>query len=159
MLSNLPGPGPGRPPGLPNKATGRAREAIAQFVDGNAERLTEWLDRIAEENPKAAFDSFMSVVEYHIPKLSRAENVNSTVDGVAAMSTERLLQLERIVSRLTGSEALLIAPEPKKIDEDAELLAAQKQSEASSRGTSQTDAILVESQKNGQQTERGDSND
>ena len=78
---------PGRPAGSPNKA---ARQAIAQFVDGNAHRLTEWLDSVAngvkaedpetgEEryvvppNPAKAFDMFQSVVEYHIPKLARTE--------------------------------------------------------------------------------------
>lgn len=66
-----PPPGPGRPKGLPNKSTSNAREAIAAFVDGNAHRLLEWLDRIAEDNPKAAFDCFQSVIEYHIPKLAR----------------------------------------------------------------------------------------
>jgi hypothetical protein len=111
--------GPGRPQGLPNKATRNAREAIAAFVDGNAHRLSDLLDRIAEDNPKAAFDAFMSVVEYHIPKLSRSENTNVNVEGVSGMSTERLLQLERIVSRLTGSEAMLIAPEPKKLSVDS----------------------------------------
>ena len=69
---NIP-PGPGRPKGLPNKATSQARDAIATFVDGNADRLSKWLDEIAETNPKAAFDCFMSVVEYHIPKLARTE--------------------------------------------------------------------------------------
>lgn len=63
----------GRPKGAPNKATLQAREAIAAFVDGNAHRLTEWLDRIAQDNPKAAFDCFQSVIEYHIPKLARTE--------------------------------------------------------------------------------------
>lgn len=63
----------GRPKGAVNKATANAREAIAAFVDGNAHRLTEWLDRIAADNPKAAFDCFQSVVEYHIPKLQRTE--------------------------------------------------------------------------------------
>lgn len=67
-------PGPGRPKGLPNKATQNAREAIAQFVDGNAHRLVGWLDRIADDNPKAAFDCFQSVIEYHIPKLARTEH-------------------------------------------------------------------------------------
>ena len=38
----------GRQAGTPNKATSAAREAIAQFVDGNAHRLTEWLDRVAD---------------------------------------------------------------------------------------------------------------
>lgn len=67
--------GGGRRKGIPNKATARAREAIAAFVDGNAYRLTEWLDRIAEENPKDAFNCFQSVIEYHIPKLARTEQV------------------------------------------------------------------------------------
>lgn len=63
----------GRPVGAINKATRGAREAIAMFVEGNVERLEGWLDQIAEENPLAAFDRFMSVVEYHIPKLQRQE--------------------------------------------------------------------------------------
>ena len=94
-MSNLPKKGPGRPPGTPNKATADARQAIAQFVDGNAHRLTEWLDKVAEgvkvveqdedgnpvekyvvpPNPAKAFDMFQSVVEYHIPKLARQELV------------------------------------------------------------------------------------
>ncbi len=68
-----PPPGPGRPKGAPNKATLKAREAIAAFVDDNAHRLEEWLDRIAEKDPKQAFDCFQSVIEYHIPKLARTE--------------------------------------------------------------------------------------
>lgn len=74
---------PGRPKGIPktggrqkgavNKATQNAREAIAEFVDGNAHRLVEWLDRIAIDSPKDAFNCFQSVIEYHIPKLARTE--------------------------------------------------------------------------------------
>ena len=84
--------GAGRPLGSPNKATTEARQAIASFVDGNAHRLTGWLDQVAagvktedpetgEEkyivppNPAKAFDMFQSVVEYHIPKLARQEHV------------------------------------------------------------------------------------
>lgn len=86
----------GRVKGTPNKATADARQAIAQFVDGNAHRLTEWLDSVAEgvktqeqdpetgemvekwvvpPNPGKAFDLFQSVVEYHVPKLARMEHV------------------------------------------------------------------------------------
>lgn len=91
-MSNLPKRGPGRPPGMPNKATADARQAIAQFVDGNAHRLSEWLDAVAKgvktidqetgdekyivpPNPAKAFDMFQSVVEYHVPKLARTELV------------------------------------------------------------------------------------
>jgi hypothetical protein len=57
-------PGPGRPKGLPNKSTQAAREAIARFVDGNADRLQGWLDQIAEEKgPQAAFDCFSTLLE------------------------------------------------------------------------------------------------
>lgn len=62
-----------RPKGSLNKSTGLAREAIARFVDGNAGRLAGWLDQIAEDDPKAAFQCFMDVVEYHVPKLARTE--------------------------------------------------------------------------------------
>jgi hypothetical protein len=77
----------GRVAGTPNKATNEARHAIASFVDGNAHRLTGWLDKVAEgvqdadgayvvpPNPAKAFDMFQSVVEYHIPKLARQEHV------------------------------------------------------------------------------------
>jgi hypothetical protein len=71
--------------------------AIAEFVEGNAHRLTGWLDQVAEgvvltdkdgnevydsegnlvyitrPNPEKAFNLFQSVVEYHIPKLARSE--------------------------------------------------------------------------------------
>ena len=84
--------GAGRPAGSPNKATKEAREAIGAFVDGNAHRLTEWLDQVAAgvkvydpetdmekyivpPNPAKAFDMFQSVVEYHVPKLARTEHV------------------------------------------------------------------------------------
>lgn len=84
----------GRVAGTPNKATMEARQAIGAFVDGNAHRLTEWLDQVAAgvkvtemtedgpmekyvvpPNPAKAFDMFQSVVEYHVPKLARTEHV------------------------------------------------------------------------------------
>ena len=88
----------GRPPGKPNKATTEAREAIAKFVDGNAHRMGRWLDQIAAQNPKAAFDCFMSVVEYHIPKLSR-------VDQKIGMDEDLPDQIAEIFRQIDGSTA------------------------------------------------------
>ena len=93
----------GRKPGTPNKSTIEARQAISEFVDGNAHRLTDWLDSVANgvkgmdpeteaefyivpPNPAKAFDMFQSVVEYHVPKLARME-VSGTPGG-AAIKTE-----------------------------------------------------------------------
>ncbi len=76
--------------GVPNKATLLAREAIASFVDGNAHRLAKWLDEIAADSPKDAFNSFMSVVEYHIPKLARTDHQQLDKDGKPADSTVKV---------------------------------------------------------------------
>jgi hypothetical protein len=94
-------PGPGRPAGLPNKATQAAREAIAMFVDGNAHRLQDWLDQVAvgvkndegeyvvEPNPEKAYQLFQSVIEYHVPKLSRSD-VTATVSVSPAEALKAL---------------------------------------------------------------------
>jgi hypothetical protein len=70
----------GRSAGTPNRSTALAREAIAKFVDGNSHKLQEWLDEIAMNEklgPKVAFDCFMQVAEYHVPKLARTEHTGS----------------------------------------------------------------------------------
>lgn len=48
--SNLPGAGPGRPKGVPNKTTQAAKDAIALAAEklGGAERLVAW----AQEEPQ-----------------------------------------------------------------------------------------------------------
>lgn len=61
---------------MPNKATANARQAIAAFVDGNAPRLQEWLEAIAEDEklgPLVAFQCVRDLLEYHVPKLGRTE--------------------------------------------------------------------------------------
>ena len=75
--------GGGSRKGVPNKSTAQAREAIALFVDGNAERLQGWLDQIAEDKgPQAAFDCFTSLLEYHVPKLARHEHTGNNGDKI-----------------------------------------------------------------------------
>jgi hypothetical protein len=84
QLKNNP-KGAGRPAGSPNKSTALAREAIAKFVDGNADKLQQWLDEIAMNEklgPKVAFDCFMQVAEYHVPKLSRVDQIQDTTATV-----------------------------------------------------------------------------
>jgi hypothetical protein len=77
----------GRPKGSPNKSTAMAREAIAQFVEGNAPSMQKWLEQVAEgvkndddkfivlPNPEKAFGMLQSVMEYHLPKLARSEHI------------------------------------------------------------------------------------
>lgn len=105
-------PGSGRQVGSLNKVTLTAKLAIAEFVDGNAHRLTGWLDAVADgtlmldaagnqvyddegnklyvtkPNPEKAFNLFQSVVEYHVPKLARSEvsGINGSAIEISASS-------------------------------------------------------------------------
>ncbi len=87
-------PGPGRPKGIPNKATATVREAIARVLESNVENFSRWLAAVAEGEREAAAESAesktetswirkpdpglalklaMDMAEYHIPKLARTE--------------------------------------------------------------------------------------
>ncbi len=69
----------GRPKGSVNRATADVRAAIAVFAEGNAHKLQDWLDRVAEgsegnrPDPAKAADLYLRAIEYHIPKLARTE--------------------------------------------------------------------------------------
>jgi hypothetical protein len=79
--------GGGSRKGIPNKSTALAREAIAQFVDGNAARLQGWLDEIAsdeKQGPAVAFRLMLDVMEYHVPKLARTEHTGEGGGAVKA---------------------------------------------------------------------------
>lgn len=77
----IPNDGKGRPPGIPNKATSKVREAIALVADAMAPEFMGWLQRTADgdpekgikPDPKGAADIYLKAIEYHIPKLSRVE--------------------------------------------------------------------------------------
>ncbi|MBU3629298.1 hypothetical protein [Polynucleobacter sp. AP-Reno-20A-A9] len=90
----------GRQLGTPNKASNDLRKAITALIDGNIDKLSEWLDTVASgvrkvdletgkqtheylvrPNPAKAFDMFMSAVEYAIPKLARTEIVEEAIDS------------------------------------------------------------------------------
>ena len=65
--------GGGSRKGVPNKATADVREAIARFAQSTVPQFQEWINRVAQEDPAKAADLFLKAIEYHIPKLSRAE--------------------------------------------------------------------------------------
>jgi hypothetical protein len=93
----------GRPKGVPNKSTAQAREAIAQFVDGNAHKMQEWLEQVAigvknEDNkfivlpnPEKAFGMLQSVMEYHLPKLARTEHTGDEDQPVKVIHEHKFL--------------------------------------------------------------------
>lgn len=73
----------GRKPGSVNKATQDVRQAVALLAQNNVSKLEQWLEDTANGDPdngvkpdpgKAAL-LLLQAMEYHIPKLSRAEHV------------------------------------------------------------------------------------
>lgn len=84
-----PGPGPGRPKGMPNKATVQFRETIQALLDGNRENVAIWLDQVAtgshgkEPAPEKALDLLAKLAEYAAPKLSRTEVVGDNDSPLA----------------------------------------------------------------------------
>lgn len=63
----------GRPPGSKNIATTRVREAYQKLTEDNLENMTHWLQQIATDNPKEAFELMLKMSEYVLPKLQRQE--------------------------------------------------------------------------------------
>jgi hypothetical protein len=89
----------GRQIGTPNKATSDARRAVAEIVDSNSHRLSEWLNTVADgirkidsstgqasseylvgPNPAKAFEMYRSLLEYHVPKLTRVQVAGNEFD-------------------------------------------------------------------------------
>lgn len=113
----------GRAKGTPNRSTVAAREAIGRFVDANAHRLQEWLDKVANglpqvdengvvipgkwlvpPNPLNAANLLNSMVEYHIPKLARTEVTGK--DGEALFPNENRAIIEGEVLKLVAPKRL-----------------------------------------------------
>lgn len=86
-----PNAGKGRVKGVPNKATKDVRTAIALVAQNKADDLERWLDQTAEgikatgkdgqptddylvkPDPGRAAQILLSTIEFHIPRLARAE--------------------------------------------------------------------------------------
>jgi len=84
----------GRPKGVPNRTTEAIKEAYTLLLHGNLENLTEWIDRVAEKNPKEAFYMLTQLNEYVIPKLARTESevthkgLNPILDRIDALNKQ-----------------------------------------------------------------------
>lgn len=68
-----PNAGKGRKKGIPNRTTMDVRLAIAQIAQNNVQNVQRWLERTARKQPGRALDLYLSLCEYHIPKLARTE--------------------------------------------------------------------------------------
>ena len=72
----------GRLLGSKNKNTQLIREAYQQLTENNLVAMSEWISRVAEEDPAKAFDLMIKLSEFIIPKLARTELTGQNGDDL-----------------------------------------------------------------------------
>lgn len=68
-----PNAGKGRKKGVPNKSTKDVRACVAMIAQNLAPEVEGWIRKGSKKNPLGAANLLATLLEYHIPKLSRTE--------------------------------------------------------------------------------------
>jgi hypothetical protein len=63
----------GRPAGSMNRSTEQMKLSIARATNRVLDDMPVILDKLIKEDPKAAVDLAIKLMEFHIPKMSRVE--------------------------------------------------------------------------------------
>jgi hypothetical protein len=85
-----PGPGPGRPKGLPNKLTMEFRDTVRRVLEENSSNVGIWLEQVAtgghgeKPDPGKALDLLAKLAEYAAPKLARTEVVGDATNPLVS---------------------------------------------------------------------------
>jgi hypothetical protein len=85
----------GRPAGSINRSTEQMKLSIARATNRVLDDMPMILDKLIKEDPKAAVDLAIKLMEFHIPKMSRVE--------MRAEIEQKIQQISVNVNR-TGSE-------------------------------------------------------
>lgn len=84
-------PGPGRPKGVPNRATTEFRETVTRLLESNAENMSLWLEQVAVKNPYKALYLISQLAEFAAPKLSRTEVKTEHPEAIIHQITYRII--------------------------------------------------------------------
>ncbi len=90
FISGQSGNPAGRPKGSMNKSSQVLRESLSFLIEENLDKMSDWIDRIAEDDPRAAFQCMVSIMEFNIPKLTRTV-IKEENDKADPPATEQLL--------------------------------------------------------------------
>jgi hypothetical protein len=125
-MSKVP-PGPGRPKGAINKITRDIRAVIRDLAEGNAHRVQEWFDRVAETDPAEAARLWLVLLRFVTPTLQAAAIADLTPPHSMKDMQKRLCeftddQLMQIIANNREGKAVLrqreSVPLPGTDDED-----------------------------------------
>lgn len=72
-----PNPNAGRKPGSQNKGTEALRKRIATLTERNYPRLSEALQSVEAQDPKAFVELYLKLLQYTLPKL---ESIQQTLE-------------------------------------------------------------------------------
>lgn len=92
---------------LQRRALARLRHNLASLSQDMYEEAVRWLELIEiTDGPRAAFDSYMKLLEFTVPKLSRAEVAveDATEVRKAEMSMDELLEMVEAGRRANAGE-------------------------------------------------------
>ena len=104
---------------LRQRSTTRMRFLVSQLAEDTLEEAKEWLDIIAAtEGPKVAFTLWLQMLEFALPKLSRAEVAvdDTRKTRKADLTMEDLKDIIREARTFDG-EAKDVTPNPKNTDD------------------------------------------
>jgi len=63
----------GRQAGSTNKSTEQIKRAYTDLVEGNLNNIQDWLNRVAEVDPKGALDFLIKLSPFVIPKKTETD--------------------------------------------------------------------------------------
>lgn len=72
----------GREAGTPNKTTVEIKQAFKELVEGNLDKISAWMERVAVKEPDKALEFMFKFAQFTVPLLNR-----TTIDGDASKTT------------------------------------------------------------------------
>lgn len=89
--------GKGRPPGALNRSTEMMKLSLARAANRTLDHLSDDLEKIRKKDPEKAIELALKMMEYIVPKLSRAE--------VKAEVEQRIQQISVNIAQKTIDES------------------------------------------------------
>jgi len=88
--------------GIPNKSTIEIRKAFQELITSKLPELSDWIDRVAKDDPEKALGIIAKYSEFVLPKLQRTEIQGevSLNDLLSLSSTERQARILQLKSEL-----------------------------------------------------------
>jgi hypothetical protein len=78
----------GRPPGSPNKVTKNIREKFEEIIEKKSIKISNWLDKVADEDPAKAIELITRMAEYVVPKLNKVG-----IEGEIGITEVKIIEL------------------------------------------------------------------